>query len=204
MNIYRIFPEDQALALAERAKEMQWAQGKARTEALTGTVKKNSEVLNHVSLQAIGKRLANHRDIQLDHIVYKLHKPKYSRYQDGDRYHLHTDAPWMGETRTDLSCTLFLSKDYDGGELIVDGKAYRGKPGEAVVYECGLPHEVTPVTSGERICVVTWLQSRIRDRHKRKLVSDYRKFLAKFEDNQELFVEGGRVHSALLRMWSET
>ena len=72
-----------------------------------------------------------------------------------------------------------------------------------MIYDCGDPHEVLPVTRGERICVITWIQSRIRDAHKRQLVSKMRRFLSRFEDNQELFVEGGQIHSALLRMWIE-
>jgi PKHD-type hydroxylase len=202
MKLYRILSEKEALEVAEAAKGLEWAEGKARTPELTGTVKQNREVLSHKLLPAIGKKIVNHPSIQMDHIPRKAYSPKFSRYSDGEHYKAHTDAPWMGETRTDLSCTLWLNDDYEGGELEVEGNKIRGKPGECLVYDCGSIHEVKPVTSGERICVVTWMQSRIRDKEKRRLVSDYRKFLAKFEGGP-LFVEGGRIHSALLRRWSE-
>jgi len=203
MKMYDLFKRHEAVAISENLRDAAWGVGKARTKELTGTIKKNSELLEYRGLQNIGKTIGSHPQIQLDHIPFKLHPPKFSSYKQGDYYQSHTDAPWMGVTRTDLSCTLWLTEDYEGGFLRVDGEEIKGKPGQCVVYDCGSPHEVTPVTAGERICVVTWIQSRIRDSHKRQLVSDFRKFLANFEDNQKLFVAGGQIHSALLRMWIE-
>lgn len=202
MKMYQILSKEEALAVAEKTRTLEWSQGKARTKELTGTVKQNSEILDHVTLQAIGKRIINNAAIQLDHIPLKLHPPKFSRYSDGQHYAIHTDAPWMNVTRTDLSCTLWLSDDYDGGELIVGGQPFRGEPGQCLIYNCGQPHEVKPVTRGARICAVTWIQSRIRDPIKREYASDFRKFLSNFEDSP-LFLEGGRLYSALLRRWVE-
>lgn len=196
--------EEQARMLAAQLKDGAWVQGKARTRELTGTTKQNDEILNHVALQMLGKRIVSHPDIQIDHIPLKLHPPKFSRYTPGQHYKLHTDAPWMGQTRTDLSCTLWLSDDYEGGDLVIGGDPVKGAPGECLVYECGVPHEVTPVTSGERICAIAWIQSRIRDPQKRRLISDFRKFLCRFEGNdQQAFLDGGQIYSALLRMWIE-
>ena len=111
----------------------------------------------------------------------------------------------MGSTRTDLSCTVFLSdpNSYEGGELVVNGEAVKGRAGEAIVYDCGSIHEVAEVTEGERICAVTWIQSRIRDMSKRKLVSEYRRFVEQLKGQPEMYLEAGRFNSALLRMWSE-
>lgn len=203
MKIYNILPEALALSIGENVRKSEWPVGKARTKELTGTVKNNGEILSHDALQSIGTKIGANTQVQLDHIPLKLHPPKFSRYAKGDYYQSHTDAPWMGQTRTDLSCTLWLSNDYEGGFLRIEDKELKGAPGQCIVYNCGTPHEVTPVTSGERICAVTWIQSRIRDAHKRKLVSDFRKFLANFEDNRTLFMQGGQIHSALLRLWCE-
>lgn len=205
MRIYRIFPEAQAIGIADTLKEKNWVQGKARTSEETGTTKQNGEILEHPLLESLGKRILNHPDIAIDVIPLKCHKPKFSRYRDGERYHRHTDAPWMGTTRTDLSCTLFLSDpdSYDGGELVVDGEVVKCKAGEAVIYDCGAIHEVSPVTSGERICAVTWIQSRVRDQGKRNLISEYRRFVEKLKGQPEMYLEAGRFNSALLRMWSE-
>ena len=108
MKLYRILPEDQALALARKTMAMEWSPGKARTVDLTGTVKQNREILSGEFLLALGRRIINQFEIQLDHIPLKIHPPKFSRYSDGENYKVHTDAPWMGETRTDLSCTLWF------------------------------------------------------------------------------------------------
>lgn len=203
MKIYRILPEDQAVALAEKVSTAEWAQGKARTEEETGTTKRNSEILKHPLLESIGRRIVNHPGISIDCIPLKCHSPKFTRYQQGERYERHTDAPWMGSTRTDLACTLFLSDEYSGGDLEAEGVTVKGKPGEAIVYECGNVHRVTPVTEGERVCVITWIQSRIRDAGKRALVGEYRRFVEKLKDQPELYLEAGRFNSALLRRWSE-
>jgi len=185
---------------------MEWSPGRARTKQLEGTVKQNEEILSCDLLTAVGTKILRNSGIQLNHVPLKVHPPKFSRYSEGARSHVHTDAPWMGETRTDLSCTVWLSDPdtYEGGELRLNGKSVKGKPGQCLVYDCGVPHEVTEVTKGERICAVTWIQSRIRDPIKRKIVSDFRKFLSKMEpEHPDWFVEGGQIHSSIIRMWME-
>lgn len=206
MRIYSLLPAKQAAVVADQiTKVRDWKQGKARTEGETGTIKQNEEILKHPLLPELGRKIISHPGIALDCIPLKCHQPKFSRYQEGARYQAHTDAPWMGETRTDLSCTLWLSdpESYEGGELVIGGQAFKGEPGQAFVYDCGEAHEVRPVSQGQRIAVITWIQSRIRDPIKRQFISDYRRFLEKLEDHPELFLEGGRFNSALLRRWSE-
>jgi PKHD-type hydroxylase len=203
MMMHQIFSEEEALAIAAAAAQFSgWSQGLARTRELTGTVKQNDELLEHELLGDIGRRMMNNNSVQLNHIPERMHRPKFSRYRKGQHYKLHTDAPWMGATRTDLSCTLWLSGGYAGGELVIEGKPFKGKPGQCLVYECGQKHEVRPVTEGERVCVVTWIQSRIRDSHKRRIVSELRALLRALEGRPE-FVDGSKIHSALIRMWME-
>jgi len=74
------------------------------------------------------------------------------------------------KVRTDLSMTLWLNEDYEGGELCVDGHRLKGKAGECVVYRGDSIHEVTPVTRGERICAITWIQSEFRDSEIRQII----------------------------------
>jgi len=212
MNLYQLFDKSQAETILSTLKEMEWSEGRARTKEATGTIKQNLEILpddNDTAYQLlleIDKTLNENLDIQLNHAPLKTHPPKFNKYLDGGQYKTHTDAPWMGITRTDLSCTIFLSDpdSYEGGELCINGQAIKGKAGECFIYECGTPHSVNPVTSGERICANTWIQSRIRDPHKRKLVTDLRKLLHKIEpDHRDWFLEGASIHSALFRMWME-
>jgi len=183
MNLYQLFDAGQAKEILSGLEGIMWSGGRARTRELEGTVKQNLEILpSHDEtankfLAAIGSSILKHSSIQLNHIPLQVHPPKFSKYSGGAHYKRHTDAPWMGNTRTDLSCTVWLSDpgSYEGGELCIVGEQIKGKAGQCMIYDCGLPHEVKPVTDGERICAITWLQSRIRDPKKRKLVSALRK-----------------------------
>lgn len=203
VHIYRIIDTAKAEEYAQAARGLKWGPGLARTEELTGTVKQNDEVLAPSGASVLGRAVINNPAVQLNHLPLQCYPPKYSRYRDGQHYKKHTDAPWMGVTRTDLSATLWLTDDYEGGELMIGERGFRGKAGECIIYDCGEPHEVLPVTKGERICAITWIQSRVRDPIKRKWLSDMRKFLARFEADQENFIEGSRLYSAMLRRWTE-
>jgi hypothetical protein len=78
--------------------------------------------------------------------------------------------------RGDLSATLFLSDpaDYEGGELCFTrvGTEERIKlnAGDLFLYPASTLHHVAPVTRGERLAVVFWVQSMIRDHEKREMV----------------------------------
>ena len=93
-----------------------------------------------------------------------------SKTTNGGHYGPHLDNALMasGEQRlrTDLSFTLALTapESYEGGELVIQmpGTTERVKPaaGDLVLYPSTAIHEVIPVTSGERIVCVGWIQSK--------------------------------------------
>ena len=141
--------------------------------------------------------------------------PLITRYHPGMRYGAHADAAFIAlpgtSIRSDLSCTIFLNdpKDYDGGELHIRlGDAdvmFKLKPGDAIVYPSNTLHQVMPVTRGERLVAITFIQSRIPDTFQRNLV---------FELNEVAALEGLKmspenfnrlqvVQSNLLRHWGE-
>ena len=141
--------------------------------------------------------------------------PMMTRYGPGMKYGAHADAAFIqlpGATiRSDLSCTIFLNDpaDYDGGELNVrlgDAQlAFKLKPGEAIVYPSDSFHQVAPVTRGERLVAITFIQSRVQDPFKRNML---------FELNEVAALEGlkmdpenyGRlqlIQQNLLRHWSD-
>jgi PKHD-type hydroxylase len=144
-----------------------------------------------------------------------LAPPLITRYKPGMKYGAHADAAFIqlpGATiRSDLSCTIFLNdpKDYDGGELHVRlGDAqltFKLQPGEAIVYPSDSFHQVMPVTRGERLVAITFIQSRIQDPFRRNML---------YELNEVAALEGlkmdpenyGRlqlVQQNLLRYWSD-
>ena len=141
--------------------------------------------------------------------------PMLTRYQPGMHYGAHADAPFLqlasGTVRSDLSCTVFLNEPsaYEGGALhIYLGDAnlrFKLEPGEAIVYPSDTLHEVEPVTKGERLVSITFIQSRVADPFKRYML---------FELNEVAALEGRKmdpenfsrlqlVQMNLLRTWGE-
>ena len=140
--------------------------------------------------------------------------PLLTRYASAQHYGLHADAAFMPLTdrqlRADLSCTIFLSDpaSYEGGELSValgDRRvAFKLAAGGAVVYPSTTLHEVTPVTSGERLVGLTFIESKIADAWQRELLYELNEVVAleglgMAHDN---FTRAQRVQQALLRMWA--
>ena len=144
-----------------------------------------------------------------------LAPPLITRYKPGMKYGAHADAAFIqlpGATiRSDLSCTIFLNEpeDYDGGELhlrLGDAElSFKLKPGEAIVYPSDTFHQVVPVTKGERLVAITFIQSRIQDPFRRNML---------YELNEVAALEGlkmdpenyGRlqlIQQNLLRYWSD-
>lgn len=137
----------------------------------------------------------------------------FSRYRPGDAYGLHTDDASMtadhgGRLRTDLSFTLFLSdpETYEGGELLLDGldgeRLMKPAAGSLVLYSTGLLHRVTPVTAGERLAAVGWIQSLIRRADEREILFDLSRVRAGMPDGEPRLLLD-RAHGALVRLWGE-
>ncbi|MEL6398398.1 MAG: Fe2+-dependent dioxygenase [Cyanobacteria bacterium J06626_4] len=108
----------------------------------------------------------------------QVHSLLLSRYGVGMEYGRHVDNALMGNQRSDVSFTVFLSEpqDYNGGELVVEGAAdeqsYKLAAGTAIIYPSSTLHRVEPVTQGTRLVAVGWVQSWIRDAAKRELLFD--------------------------------
>jgi PKHD-type hydroxylase len=141
--------------------------------------------------------------------------PLITRYKPGMKYGAHADAAFLqmhGQTiRSDLSCTIFLNEpdSYEGGALHIrlgDGELrFKLKPGEAVVYPSDTFHEVEPVTKGERLVAITFIQSRVPDPFRRNLLFDLNE-VAALEGNNMDRRNFGRlqlVQQNLLRYWGE-
>ncbi len=101
-----------------------------------------------------------------------------SRYQTGQEYGLHVDNAFMGDVRSDLSFTLFLSDPatYDGGALRLEfpsgSQAIKLPAGSLILYPSTTLHCVEPVTRGERLAIVGWIESRIKHAEAREALFD--------------------------------
>jgi PKHD-type hydroxylase len=145
----------------------------------------------------------------------QLHSLLVSRYRDGMEYGAHVDSALMGDAtlwRTDLSLTLFLNEpdEYDGGELALEsgsGELLVKLPARNLVcYPTGQLHRVRAVTRGERLVVVAWIQSHVRDTGAREALADLARALAALRASGadahacELI---NKTHTNLLRRWAE-
>ena len=165
--------------------------------------------------QRIMTSLTKHPDFRTATFAKSIRPLLISRYKPGMSYGLHVDDPLMGKDkkeRTDLAMTLFLSdpKDYQGGELRFHSPwgAHEVKlpAGSAVVYPASTLHRVLPVTSGERIAAVTWIESYLRDPAQRELLAELdriRRYLHEKDPDSEASNLAFKTFANLMRMWAE-
>jgi PKHD-type hydroxylase len=182
-------------------------------------VKKNQELSQQSPLhqelnQLVMMPLVQNSEYQAAALPAKVATPFYARYQAGMTYGFHVDDPVMGPMtgryRSDVSTTVFLNDDYEGGELIVrtafGEQAFKPKAGDAIVYPSSSWHKVAEVTRGERLVAVTWAQSMVKDPQKRELLYELGQARDVLLDKQGDAEETGKVstvYANLVRMWSE-
>ncbi len=160
--------------------------------------------------------LAQHPIVKMAFMPKAILPPIISRYSNGNTYGWHTDSPIMsdgGQTiRVDLSATLFLSapETYTGGELVIHTPTgfvpFKGKKGDVVIYPTTRLHCVNPVTEGERVAAVTWMQSFIKDTEQRELIFQLKSVEESVGSRDPLSTEHlllQQVYANLVRMWSE-
>ena len=156
--------------------------------------------------------LKKNADFQRIALPRTINTPLFSRYREGMEYGLHVDDATMGPSsmRTDVSVTVFLNnpQDYEGGELEIQspyGVQHVKLPaGAAVVYPSSTLHRVMPVTKGERLAAVTWVQSKIRDAQKRELMLDLdrvRRKLSELEPGAPETDLAYKTYTNLMRIW---
>lgn len=135
--------------------------------------------------------------------------PMFSRYLPGMQYGLHVDRALMGpkrDVRTDVSVTLFLSQpdSYEGGELYMETpfgpQEVKLPAGAAVCYPSTTLHRVNPVTAGERLAAVTWVQSQVRSSEDRELLSDLERVYLRLKKACPEAEETDLAHKSLTNM----
>jgi len=136
-----------------------------------------------------------------------------SRYREGMSYGLHSDnAVLSSGHRSDISFTLFLSEadDYEGGELVlcsgIGDQAVKLDAGSLILYPSGVLHRVNTVTRGERLVIVGWVQSHIRDPQQRQMLLDLdtvrRRYLDKVGHDEAADLLLKTSHN-LRRLWND-
>lgn len=219
--IENLVPKEQAISWADALADAPFSHGRKTAGLIARTVKDN-EQLTAPELQAqieqtVALALRKHPLVRLAARPKKLSALRVSRYKKGMSYGPHVDDALMpnGQTlgRTDLSFTLFLNDpaSYEGGELAIAGdrqtESFKLDPGHAVLYPSGAIHEVTEITAGERLAVVGWIESLIRDPAEREILADLevtRNTLFERDGNSAEVLRLSKAISALMRRWSES
>ncbi|PQM26549.1 Fe2+-dependent dioxygenase [Sphingopyxis lindanitolerans] len=210
-----LLDEQEVRTLREIAASGQFVDGKISNPH--STIKNNLQLHDAAAYERSSKILLDAMVRNPDFMEFtfpaRIAPPLLTRYTPGMHYGLHPDAAYIplsdGQLRTDVSCTVFINDpaDYDGGALhIMLGNAdlrFKEAPGTAIVYPSHTLHEVEPVTRGERLVAITFIQSLIPDLQHRDLI---------YELNEVAALEGGKMDPAnytrlqavqyqLLRMW---
>jgi PKHD-type hydroxylase len=210
-------PQDVALVI-ERLAQATWSDGRATAGASARLVKANEQAGGDAAegLQSFLRRaLDAHAVFQAAARPRKVSRVLLSRYRTGMAYGRHTDDALMryGEERlrTDLAFTLFLSDPdtYEGGALRIEQPAgdqqVKLSAGQAVLYPAGSIHEVIPVTAGERLAAVGWVESVIPGVQEREILfqlDQARAGLAAAGASRDALLPLDQVQSNLMRMWA--
>jgi PKHD-type hydroxylase len=203
-------------AIAEAAATMPFADGKASAGRFARDVKANDQAAPSPARDAVLEKV---RQTLQGHDVFNIAaRPRVmtplmlSRYRVGQTYGAHVDDALMAGVRTDLSFTLFLSDPdtYDGGALVIEdtfeARAIKPAAGTLFVYPSTTLHHVAPVTAGERLAVVGWVQSWVRDAGQREVLFDLERSMRQIHaetGKSEMFDLLAKSRSNLLRMWAD-
>ena len=217
LKIKNLLSAEECARLVALAGELKFVDGRISNPANTSKQNLQADSADPKyaeSVQIVAAAMARSREFGSFAIPKRVAPPLMCRYEPGMKYGSHADAAIIqlqtGKIRSDLSCTVFIGdpSTYEGGELaMVLGNqtlAFKGSPGEAVVYPSTLLHEVVPVRSGQRLVSITFIESHVADQHERMQVYELNEIAALegLRMNPESRVRLDVVRQNLLRMWS--
>jgi PKHD-type hydroxylase len=201
-----------------------WASGLTTAGSQAALVKNNQQVahddpqlpeLRHIVNSALQRSPTFHSAT----LPLKAQALFFNRHADTtNAYGLHIDNAMRTNAdgsyiRTDVSCTLFLSDPdrYEGGELAIEEalgrRSIKLKAGSMVIYPSCYLHEVTPVTSGERLACFMFIQSMVRSPEQRRILFEMDQAVSGLKQrhgvSSEISVLTGAYHN-LLRLWADS
>ena len=218
-----------ALAAAQVAQcrqalsQIAWVDGRVTAGHLSMHVKHNEQItednpvgrkLGHTILDALEKNPL----FMSGALPAKIVPPLFNRYSEGQTYGPHVDGsvrPITGSServRTDLAATLFLSEvdEYDGGELVIEDtfgpQRVKLAAGHLVLYPASSVHHISPVTRGSRIASFFWIQSMVREDHKRRMLFELDGNIQRLRrdvPHHSAVLELTALYHNLLREWAD-
>lgn len=209
MVIPEVLPREEALELGRMIAAADWVDGNVTSGAGAALAKRNRQLPedNPVARKAralVQRALAGCDRFLSAALPHAIYPPLFNRYGPGEHFAMHVDnsirvEPSTGlQMRCDLSATLFLSEDYEGGELLVETPggivSARHPAGSMVLYPATTLHRVTEIARGERLAAFFWVQSLVRDETLRGALFDLD------QATQALSADRGRDDPQVLRL----
>lgn len=125
------------------------------------TLSRNSSVrkeLDEEVFHAVGRCISAYHKQFPEFGVHQDSGYDMLRYRTGERYTQHVDS--SSEVFRTVSCSISLNDGFSGGEFSFFNGAYNriAPKGSAILFPSNFmyPHQILPVTSGERYSIVTW------------------------------------------------
>ncbi len=224
IEIPAVLSPAEVTAVRARLEAAEWRDGGGTAGHLAARAKTNLQLgaddpLGAELGNAIVERLATTPRFIAAALPLRVLPPRFNLYTGAGAYGRHIDSaifavPGLRErVRSDLSATLFLSDpdEYDGGELVAEFGLSRERvklpAGHLILYPATSVHEVTPVTRGARYAAFFWIQSLVRDAHRRAMMFELDETIqaltAQLPDSPEIVRLTGLYHN-LLRDWADT
>ena len=196
--IERVLDPDEVAAFREKLSGADWIDGAQTAGSRSVAVKQNLQLYRGDPLavelgNTILRKLGHNPLFISASLAETIFPPVFNLYHNGGHYGTHVDSALMRVSelnktiRSDLSATIFLSEpeSYDGGELVIEDVyggqavklafgevAYKPPAGDMVLYPSSSLHQVTPVTRGQRMAAILWLQSAVADAQARSMLFD--------------------------------
>lgn len=226
VHIKQVLTRDELHSVRETLDRASWGDGRVTAGVQSALAKNNQQLdqqgeaakaLQPIVLQGLNR----HMDFFSAALPKRVFPPLFNRYGgESNAFGNHVDNAvrfipgTLGErVRTDISCTLFLSRpdEYDGGELVIEDtfghQSVKLAAGDMVLYPGTSVHRVEPVTRGQRIASFFWVESMVRSDEQRRMLYEMDRHLMRLrttvgEGEPAIIGLTGMYHN-LLRAWAD-
>jgi PKHD-type hydroxylase len=223
LHIPEVLSRDEWQGLRRELDAAAWVDGRGTVGTQGAAVKRNRQIAENSDLsrhlgEVVLRALARNSTYFSAALPLRIVPPLFNRYESMETYGFHVDGAVRrhpgppGWLRTDLSATLFLCEpdEYEGGELTVRDTygehAVKLPAGDMVLYPANSLHCVTPVTQGARVASFFWIQSMIREHHRRTMLYELDQTIQALRvqlGETEHTLSLANCYHNLLREWSE-
>lgn len=205
-------PERLRLAIVETAALLHWRDGRETAQGIARGQKRCESAFFDSSDQALNDEVGAAIQSELFHFLRSPALRDFAlpavfaglrlvRYRVGDYYDWHTDEVLSAHGfRADLSFTIMLTPAIMGGGLVVGNECPVLSRGDCYVYPSTTAHKVCEVREGERLVLVGWIQSQVRDHSQRALLAELHRMASNPKEVEAWNIQA--VRNELLRCWS--